>query len=636
MFTPAASYRFGPYVLDATSYRLVHDGEPIPLSPKALDLLFLFAGRPGALMTKEGILAELWPDVAVTDNALTQVVSEVRQAIGDNPASPRYVETVPRRGYRFVASVESMADGRTRVPSSAAAPAADVPAATRAIAVLDFTNVSQDADLAWLSAGIAETIGNALRAVRDVRVVDRASLAAARSSGSLPADVVITGSVQRSGDQLRLTAQAIDARTQQAMAQAKADGAVADVFRLQDEIVSGLVAGLQMTVTPAAAARIHARETASLEAYRALTEGRLKLETLDPRVVPDAMADFERAIRHDPEYAFAYVGLAHACFWRFQASRALQRPDRDALAQAIAHARHAVDLDPELAEGHAALAFFLVSADRPREAVLAGRVATALEPANWRHRFRLGVAAWGDERVECLESVMRVYPQLGYAAFGLAMVHIARGQIDRARATLDAGVAAQARRPAETRFPGAGLHWLLGLIALGAGDVAAADAAFDREVAQQGNAMFADEFAMDAWNGKGFARFGEEDYGAAVTMFEHALARVPGHAKSLLCLAEARHRLGQRVESEQAGARAREAIEALRASGRESEAAMASACGLALHGRTVDAILTLDELLTQAPPGHAGWTIPVEPFARLLHAEPAFQSVLDRLAARAR
>ena len=148
--------------------------------------------------------------------------------------------------------------------------------------------------------------------------------------------------------------------------------------------------------------------------------------------------------------------------------------------------------------------------------------------------------------------------------------------------------------------------------------------------------MFADEFAMDAWNGKGFARFGEEDYRAAIGMFEHALARVPGHAKSLLGLAEARHRLGQRAESEQAAARAREAIEALRASGRESEAAMASACGLALHGRTVDAILTLDELLMQAPPGHAGWIIPVEPFTRLLHAEPAFQSVLDRLAARAR
>jgi tetratricopeptide (TPR) repeat protein len=216
------------------------------------------------------------------------------------------------------------------------------------------------------------------------------------------------------------------------------------------------------------------------------------------------------------------------------------------------------------------------------------------------------------------------------------MVHVARGQRDRARSTLEAGVAAQAKRPTDARFPGAGLHWMLGLIALEAGDMQAAEAEFDREIAYQGSAMFADEFAMDAWSGRGFAHLGVEDYGPAVEMFENALARVPGHAKSLLGLAEARLRLGQRAESEQVAARAREAIEVLRASNRESEAAIATACGLALHGRAVDAILTLDELLMQAPPGHAGWTIPVEPFTRTLRAEAAFQSVLARLTARAR
>jgi len=167
MVAPAASYRFGPYVLDATAYRLVRDGEPIALSPRALDLLFLFADQPGALLSKEGILAELSKDVAVTDNALTQVVSEAREALADSPATPRYIETVPRRGYRFVASVERL-DVR---PARGGDAEGIVP--SRAIRVTDFANLAGDQAVAWLSAGIAETLKNALRSVRDIRLVDR-------------------------------------------------------------------------------------------------------------------------------------------------------------------------------------------------------------------------------------------------------------------------------------------------------------------------------------------------------------------------------------------------------------------------------------------------------------------------------
>jgi DNA-binding winged helix-turn-helix (wHTH) protein len=431
MFTPAASYRFGSFVLDASAYRLVGQAGPVTLSPRALDLLFLFASRPGALLTKDGILAELWPDVAVTDNALTQVVSEVRQAIGDSPSTPRYLETVPRRGYRFVATIERVEPAGRPPPAGAH----DTAPRRRSVAVADFVNVTGDREVAWLSAGIAETITNALRAIRDLRIADRVALRPLVAAG----DVAISGSFQRVADQIRVTAEAVDAATRESLARARADGPLAEVFRLQDEVVSALVNGLQWTVPPAAQARMRARETASLGAYRALTEGRLKLEALDPTLVPGAIQDFERARDLDPSYALAFVGLAHAVFWRFQASRARTAPDRDALTQAIAHARHAVDLDPELAEGHAALAFFLASADRPREAVAAGRVATALEPANWRHQFRLGVAAWGDERLGCLEAVTRVYPQMAYAHFGQAMVEVARGDLDRAQRTLDRG-----------------------------------------------------------------------------------------------------------------------------------------------------------------------------------------------------
>jgi DNA-binding winged helix-turn-helix (wHTH) protein len=348
-------YRFGPFTADPESYRLLRSETPIALSPKAMDLLLMFAERPATLFTKDQILDALWPDVAVTDNALTQVISELRQALKDNPASPEFIETVPRRGYRFIATVEKHA------PLPAAGGAARIESGTRTIAVMDFTNVTGDTDLAWLSAGIAETVTNDLRSIRDLRVLDRTLLASTHAAafdqlqtGTSPRaaavgrdpharppaglDLVVLGSYQRAGDKLRVTARVIDVRTRGAIAQAKADGALADVFDVQDAIVTQLSNDLQITLTPAAAARIQARETSNLEAYRAGTEGRLKLETLDPAEVPGALADFERALGLDPRYALAHVGMAHAKFWQFQASRAQTRPDVPSLISAIAQA----------------------------------------------------------------------------------------------------------------------------------------------------------------------------------------------------------------------------------------------------------------------------------------------------------
>src|SRR3954463_2236461 len=100
-----ASYRFGPFTVDAGSYRLTRDGEIVPLSPKIIDLLLYLVARQSALVPKDELFSALWPDVAVTDNALTQAVSELRQALHDDPSKPTYIQTVARRGYRFIAVV---------------------------------------------------------------------------------------------------------------------------------------------------------------------------------------------------------------------------------------------------------------------------------------------------------------------------------------------------------------------------------------------------------------------------------------------------------------------------------------------------------------------------------------------------
>src|SRR5215208_5125167 len=137
--TMVASYRFGPFIVDAGSYRLLRDGKIIPLSPKIIDLLLYLAARQSALVPKDELFSALWPDVAVTDNALTQAVSELRQALRDDPSKPTYIQTVARRGYRFIAPVELAAPGE---PQPAALEPARKGSQPSAIAVLDFTNVS--------------------------------------------------------------------------------------------------------------------------------------------------------------------------------------------------------------------------------------------------------------------------------------------------------------------------------------------------------------------------------------------------------------------------------------------------------------------------------------------------------------
>ena len=119
----AVTYRFGPYTLDPAAYRLLRDAEVVQLSPKIIDLLLYLVARQPALVSKEDLFKALWPDVAVTDNALTQAVSELRQALGDDSSKPVYVQTVARRGYRFIAPVTTTAPAATAASPDRAAPA---------------------------------------------------------------------------------------------------------------------------------------------------------------------------------------------------------------------------------------------------------------------------------------------------------------------------------------------------------------------------------------------------------------------------------------------------------------------------------------------------------------------------------
>jgi DNA-binding winged helix-turn-helix (wHTH) protein/tetratricopeptide (TPR) repeat protein len=637
--SPPVTYCFGPFRLDTTAYQLKKDEQVLDVPPKVIDLLALLASKPSTLVTKDAILARLWPDVAVSDNAITQVVSALRQALGDDPGTPAYVQTVPRRGYRFVADVTTPGlAGRSDSP-----PRPDAKR-RRTIAVSDFQNVNGDPDVAWLASGIAETLSNDLRALRDLSVIDRAGLSKPARLADLEAaraaslDWIVVGGYQRAGQRLRITARVIEVQTGEAIAQARADGPVVDAFAVQDSLVRQVLDDLQVPVSDAAAARIGVRETSSIEAYRAMTEGRLKLESLDLSMVADAIRDFDRALTLDPRYALAYVGLADARFWLFEASRMRNKPDHDHLRLAIGHARRAIELDASLGDAHSSLALFLMAAGKDREAVEAGRRAVALEPNDWRHQFRLGVAAWGQERLVCLAEVERQYPEFAHSYFNMALVHVARGHLREAAGVLDRGLSRTPTGPVgSSRYPGSGLHWLLGLIRWAAdADCGGAREQLELELAFHGTVLYAAEYSTNAFDGLGFLALDEGRNADADAMFSQSLVEYPNHPRSLIGLA-----MTLRARNDSAGAaalmqQADRAIHEVAVGGRKVAAATARAHRLVASGEPEAACQALIRMIDAAPRGTAGWHLPVEPWLAPIRETPACQQVFARLAERAR
>ena len=636
------TYKFGPFSLDAAAYRLLREGEAIPLSPKIIDLLLYLVARPSSLVSKDELFKALWPDVAVTDNALTQAVSELRQALGDDPSGPSYIQTVARRGYRFIASVNTDGvQGSLAPPSGHAVAVGD---AQPAIAVLDFTNVNNDREISWLSSGIAETVTNDLRATSPLRVIDRVRVVEAvrrRGPGlselrpELHIDRAVVGSFQRAGDRLRITARVVDASTGEALAHAKADGLLASVFDLQDKLVAQFAESLGIARRDASRRVIG--DTSSLEAYQAFTEARVRLESLHGADVPAALQGFERAIKADPRYAIAYVGLANAKFWQYEMSRARNQPDAALLAQAIDHVRRAIELERDLSEAHATLSFLLMSAGRAGEALSEARRAVALEPGYWGNQFRLAHAAWGEERLQALARAVELYPEFPFIHFEAAMVHIARGNLDRAESVLREGTIVQDRQAdRKQRYPAKGLHWLLGLVRLARGDADEAQREFDREIASGPSQLYAAEFAMNAYDGKGFTHLQTGSAATAAEDFRRALELFPEHARSLVGLGAALANGGEGAASREAFHRAEVAIDALRRGGRGSEATLAQGLLNSVQGRTDDAISCLFSLLERADLPFSGWTIPIEPLLATLRETPDFERVNRRLAERAR
>jgi DNA-binding winged helix-turn-helix (wHTH) protein/Tfp pilus assembly protein PilF len=638
-------YQFGGFRFDLVAYQVARGPDLLNLTPKLLDLLLYFLERPATLVTKEELLDALWPGANVTENALAQAVSELRQGLGDDAAAPQFIRTVTRRGYRFIAPVTPLAEPHQRpAPTDQREPAGATGPANgldRAIAVLDFAQVTADDDDAWLSVGIAETVTSDLRRLGRFRVVDRRRVleAVRATDGSLEqiasalgARLLVVGTVQRNQQKVRITARIVDVGSGEALADAKVDGAIADIFELQDDVVRQLARELAL---PGGFAGV--RDTASLGAFQAFTEGWLALESLDVRRMEEAVGNFTRAVSEDPRYARAYAGLASAELACYECTRADNEPDEALLKRTVIHAEEAIRLDEALPEAHATLALVLVSAGRAEAAAAAARRAVALEPSNWRHWFRLGHATWGSERVRAATQTQALYPEFAFSYFQVAMVHVARRSLAEAETALRQGAAVQDRQIARGgRYPALGLHWLLALVRLATGDIDEASAEFDREASFADlHRLYGREFQMHAATGRGAALMQAGRVDEATASFRKALTFYPDNAPAHLGLAEALRSAGKSAESEACASAADAALRRPERT-RPVHAATVRAEMLAAGGQSEAAAHVLLTALKAAPPGFACWTIPIEPAFRNVIGLPAFAPFLQELAVRAR
>ena len=317
-------------------------------------------------------------------------------------------------------------------------------------------------------------------------------------------------------------------------------------------------------------------------------------------------------------------------------SRARNQPDAALLARAIDHVQRAIDLDRDLADAHATYAFLLVSASRFSEARSAARRAVALEPGYWGNQFRLAHAEWGEDRLKALARAMELNQDFPFAHFEAAMVHIARGALDRAESVLREGTILQDRQAnLRQRYPAKGLHWLLGLVRLAQKDVKEACAEFEREIAVGPTQLYAAEFAMNAYDGLGFAAL-VKNPAEAVRMFRRALELFPDHARSLVGLGAALAGTGDKRAADAAFTHATTAIDGLRQGGRTSEATLAEAFMHAVRGRGDEAVGVLKRLVNRPELPFTGWTLPIEPLVASLRQRADFQGVLATLARHAR
>jgi DNA-binding winged helix-turn-helix (wHTH) protein/Flp pilus assembly protein TadD len=371
--------------------------------------------------------------------------------------------------------------------------------------------------------------------------------------------------------------------------------------------------------------------------FQEWVKDRLALDTLDATTLDETVRSFEQTVVELPRYAPAHAGLANGYLLQYEKTRFGSAPDRSLAECAMQAAREATQLDPSLGEGWAVLGYLLSASGKSEEGQAAARRATALEPNNWRHQYRLAYSAWGEERLRAVDKALALMPEFAPARMLACMVFVARGSMARAEQEAAIGVETQRRqRVDQTLLPAVGHHWLHGMLRGAAGDDESALAAFDEEIATATSGhVYGREFGVNAHVASGFVRLSRNDVSGASASFARALAQDSTHQKAQVGIYAVATRLGNTGAVDASRVALESAIEELTRRGRDAEAALVSAGAQIVRGDVDQAVETLDRLLSTAPAGPAGWIIPIDPMLAAVRNHPGKQALFAKLAARA-
>lgn len=452
--TPAPrSFAFGPFRLFPAEGLLLRDGQPVPLPPKTIDTLALLLEQAGHVVRKEELVSALWPETFVEEGNLTQQVWTLRKVLGTDLDGSRYIETVPKRGYRFAAPVTiegapdsvalepappagedeaaGAAPSRWPVPAIAAvvvvigvALAAfwssrgtvDPPPHIGSLAILPFEVVGGKDGDEVLGLGIADALITRLSALEHVVVRSTAAIRGytdpphdhAAAARTLRVDALITGRLQRDGDRAHLSVQLVRVRDSATLWAATFDQPLIDLLGVQASIARQVAAVLAPALSGAERRRLATSSTRDVEAFRLYMTGRYLWNQRKPASLKRSIEYFHKAIDKDPGYALAYAGLADA--YNMLGDYTVV-PPHEAFPKARAAASRALELDDTLAEAHNSLAYarMIYDWDWPR-AEGSFKHALQLNPnyATTYQWYALGLAAAGRHE-EAAAAVMRAH-----------------------------------------------------------------------------------------------------------------------------------------------------------------------------------------------------------------------------------
>jgi len=392
---------FGVFDMDLRTGELRKHGLRIRLQRQPFEVLALLIERAGDVVTREELQQKLWPANTFVDfdHGLNKAINKIREALGDSADTPRFVETVARRGYRFLADVKDSAPaavtpldkpvevpapppprrrGRNWVAAAAFAvlvtaalawglhSVARVQPAIRSLAVLPLESLSADPSQDYFADGMTDELITELGRISALRVISRTSVMGYKHTRKplreiareLDVDAVVEGTVLRSGDVVRITAQLIDGRRDTHLWSDSYQGELRSTLTLQNSVARAIAGQIRVNLNPQEQAALQSATVVNPAAYEAYLKGRYFWNKRTADGLSTGLSYFNQAIEQDPAYARAYSGLADTYALLGDWQYAVMTP-KEALPRAKDAAMRAIALDPTLSEGHTSLAFCL-------------------------------------------------------------------------------------------------------------------------------------------------------------------------------------------------------------------------------------------------------------------------------------